>query len=73
MAVYLLPDGTTVVETGNYVYPTMWGTVIETVSTPTVDYNISNINSIPILSIGKINTRALSGIRKIMSVNIQTS
>ena len=38
---------------------------------PAIQYNISKVNSIPILSIGKINTRALSGISKIMGVNIQ--
>lgn len=32
MAVYLLPDGTTIIETGTAVYPVQWGTVVETTS-----------------------------------------
>ena len=30
MAIYLLPDGTTIVETGTAIYPVEWGTVVET-------------------------------------------
>jgi hypothetical protein len=32
MAIYLLPDGTTIIETGTAVYPVAWGTVVETTS-----------------------------------------
>ena len=35
MAVYLLPDGTTVIETGTAIYPVAWGTVVETTSSAT--------------------------------------
>ena len=38
-----------------------------------IQYHISKINSIPILSIGKINSRLLSGVKRVMGVNVQTT
>lgn len=70
----LLQDGTLVIETGAQFGLLPFGVVVETVEeTPSTQYNISKINSIAILSIGKINSRLLSGVKRVMGVNVQTT